>query len=758
MSGALSGLRVIQLGQSLAPALAGMLLADNGANLLSVERPTEAGRFHASSGQTVWSRNKRPWLADLDSPEARDQLVSLVESCDILLCGLSPATATRLGVEWRRLQERNPQLILVTIAPYGSWTADAGRAGWDILVQARTGMMGEQDGHRPGPIFYQTPVPSYGAAFLAVTGALAALHARELGVGGQWVETSLKAGALMHFTMHWAKAETPTPPFARGLPKSGPFGRGPVIGVYRCGDGKYLHYMGSAGKNAFPKMIELFGMTPGRFASSSSPGAAAEIEAFLEQAFLTDSRDNWIRKIWGANLPSGPSLEPGEVFDDPQVAALEMAVFADHPELGPVRQIGLPLKFSKTPGVAPRYHPALKAPDWAEAAEKPGLAITTKKRGQGALAGIRVLDFGIALAGPFGPMLLADLGADVIKVEQTDGEMMRGTERVFAGCQRNKRGFAVDLKTDEGLDLVHRLVRTADVVHHNMRPGVAERIGIGYAQLQPIKPDLIYCHAPAYGSVGPYAGFGGFDQVYEAMCGHEVAGGGKGNPPMWYRTGFVDYANAIMSAIGVLMALRHRDRTGEGQYVESAQLSAGMLMKSETHFVNGERRGYLEVDHDQTGYSPFYRIYRASDAWLAIVCSAEKRAALAAALKLPESGLDANAIAEQIAAEAASEICQRLDAAGVPCEVVQEDMEERFLADLGNLEEGWATDYPVNHPVWGTMRQVGTLIRLEKTPMGMERPCPLIGQHTPELLRDLGCTDEEQQRLRYEGIVAWPDA
>src|SRR5262249_29829539 len=158
------------------------------------------------------------------------------------------------------------------------------------------------------------------------------------------------------------------------------------------------------------------------------------------------------------------------------------------------------------------------------------------------------------------------------------------TERVFAGCQRNKRGLAVDLKAPEGLALVRRLVGTADIVHHNMRPGVAERLGIGYAQLRAIKPDLIFCPAPAYGSAGLCAHRGGFDQVYQAFCGHEVAAGGRGNPPNWNRTGFVDYANAILSVIGVLMALRHRDRTGAGQYVESAQLSAGMLMKSEVHF------------------------------------------------------------------------------------------------------------------------------------------------------------------------------
>jgi crotonobetainyl-CoA:carnitine CoA-transferase CaiB-like acyl-CoA transferase len=830
MAGALAGLRVVEIGRGLPVALAGMMLADNGAEVVRVERPEAPAPETRFAGHLVWSRGKARLRLDLATPEGRVRLDQLAQSADVLLVATSPATAVRLGLGYEAFRAANPALIYTAISPYGSWTAEAGRPGWDVLVQARTGLMDEQPGHRPGPIFHQAPLPSYGATFLALLGTLAALHVRHTTGRGQRVETSLKAGALMHLTMHWARAETPTPSFAIGLPKNNPFGRGPVIGVYRCGDSKYLHYMGSAGKGNFARMVTLFGFDPDRFGTTSSPERAPLVEAALEAVFLTDSRDNWVRRLWAANLPTGPSLAPGEVFDDPQVAALEMVVERTHPTLGNVRQIGLPLKFSATPG-------EIREPTWAEAATEfdwsDGMAATrvygapepppgdhaivqehvrldlvtpeeakrhplqniiTRALGEAApdepagdetivtmravavpgadggsrpahppLAGIRLLDFGLALAGPFGPMLLGDLGADVIKIEPVDGEMMRGTERVFAGCQRNKRGLAVDLKAPEGLALVQRLVATADIVHHNMRPGVAERLGIGYAQLREIKPDLIYCHAPAYGSAGPYAHMGGFDQVYQAFCGHEVAAGGRGNPPNWNRTGFVDYANAILSVIGVLMALRHRDRTGEGQYVESAQLSAGMLMKSEVHFVDGALRGDLELDGAQSGFGPFYRIYPTAQGWLALACpDAASRGALARALDLDPAILEtadaAEAIAARLAARPAAAWQEMLHRAGVAAEVVREGMEARFPDDPQNLAEGWATDYPVRHAVWGALRQVGALIRFGATPMVMARPCPTIGQHTREILAELGVPPEEQARLRHEGVVAWADA
>src|SRR5439155_23914196 len=154
---------------------------------------------------------------DLATPDGRARLGRLAEGADVLLVATSAATSARLGLGYEAFRAANPALVYTAIAPYGAWTGEAGRPGWDVLVQARTGLMDEQPGHRPGPIFHQAPLPSYGAAFLALLGTLAALHVRHKSGRGQRVETSLKAGALMHLTMHWARAEAPTPSFATSL-------------------------------------------------------------------------------------------------------------------------------------------------------------------------------------------------------------------------------------------------------------------------------------------------------------------------------------------------------------------------------------------------------------------------------------------------------------------------------------------------------------------------------------------------------------
>ena len=178
-----------------------------------------------------------------------------------------------------------------------------------------------------------------------------------------------------------------------------------------------------------------------------------------------------------------------------------------------------------------------------------------------ALEGIRVLDLGANLAGPYGPQTLGDLGAEVIKIEEIATQartMGRGSS--FFGCQRGKRSLAIDLKSPEGTEILHRLLRRIDILHHNLRPGVAERLHYDYPTAKGLNPSIIYCHTTGWGSNGPNADWPGWDQFGQALGGAEYHGGGveHGNPPMWYRYGQCDAVNAMNSVLGVLQALWHR--------------------------------------------------------------------------------------------------------------------------------------------------------------------------------------------------------
>src|SRR5262245_14754002 len=367
----------------------------------------------------------------------------------------------------------------------------------------------------------------------------------------------------------------------------------------------------------------------------------------------------------------------------------------------------------------------------------------------GPLEGVRVIDFGQFLAGPFGPMLLGDLGADVIKVEPLRADSMRaGVVGSFMGCQRGKRDIAIDLKHPEGLELALRLVGTADMVHHNMTLGTAERLGVGYDQCRAVKPDLLYCNNFMYGAEGPLAHMGGLDPLAQAACGIEWEQGpvAAGNPPLWHRYGHGDVAAAMPSALALLIALYHRDHGGDGQAMWMSLLHGAMLYTADCWIgPDGRTPPRPTIDARQLGIGPLHRLYETADGWLQIVADGAHWPALCAALRKPELAADERfatpSAREANAGELGSQLEQLfladlavnwrrvLDAAGVPCEVSVDTWDgETVLFDDDLVRLGLVTEY--QHPILGRVRQFGNLITFSDTPCAQERATPMLGQHT----------------------------
>jgi crotonobetainyl-CoA:carnitine CoA-transferase CaiB-like acyl-CoA transferase len=365
------------------------------------------------------------------------------------------------------------------------------------------------------------------------------------------------------------------------------------------------------------------------------------------------------------------------------------------------------------------------------------------------LQGLRVLDLGNFLAGPLGPMLLADLGADVIKLEASTGDKMRNVQRVFAACQRGKRGIALDLKSPAARPALEALVAWADVVHHNLRMPAARKLGLDYESLRAINPDLIYCHASSYGPEGERADWPGYDQLFQASAGWEVLGGGEGNDPMWFRFGFMDHLCAMASTVATLLAVYHRDRTGASQLVTASLLGAGVLTNSETYLQDGVLAVDAEpLDREQMGLSPGYRLYALADGWIAL-CAREDdqlaRACQAVGAEDPAGLVAALAGAPQEATLAA------LRQAGVPCEPVQLDQGEPFLNDPLNRALGLVTSYP--HAEWGELEQVGALWSLGDLDVSLELAPPALGEHTVEVLRQLDLDEDLIAALLAESVA-----
>jgi crotonobetainyl-CoA:carnitine CoA-transferase CaiB-like acyl-CoA transferase len=395
----------------------------------------------------------------------------------------------------------------------------------------------------------------------------------------------------------------------------------------------------------------------------------------------------------------------------------------------------------------------------------------------GPLEGLRVLDFGQFLAGPFGPMLLADLGADVIKIEPTRGDGMRGAVvGSFMGCQRGKRDIAVDLKQPEGLRIAHQLVASADIVHHNMTLGTADRLGIGYEHCKAIRPDILYCNTFMYGAQGPLAHMGGLDPLGQAAAGIEWEEGpvATGNPPLWYRYGHGDVAAAMPSVTALLIALFHRNRTGEGQSMWASLFHGSMLYTADSWLdADGTPSPRPTLDREQLGLGALYRLYETHDGWLQLaavheehwraLCRVIRREEL---LADPRFGTPADReqhrveltgiLEEAFTGDLATNWRRALRAAGVPAEISVDTFDGESILFDGDLERlGLVTEY--EHPLLGRVRQFGNLITFSDTPGKQARAAPMLGQHTREILAELDFDEATIDDYHARGIVAWPD-
>jgi crotonobetainyl-CoA:carnitine CoA-transferase CaiB-like acyl-CoA transferase len=512
--------------------------------------------------------------------------------------------------------------------------------------------------------------------------------------------------------------------------------------LFECGDGVWIHIMGSA--DVTPLMqAELAALGP--------DGVTCANEADLQGtrfanfganavAFKRHPSTRWLEELWAHDVPAQSVEAMGALFRDEQANANGYVVAVDDPDFGSVRQAGLPFTTSSPPSTAVRPAPRLGAHTAEVLAETP----VPRVAGDGTplrwpLEGLKVLDFGAYLAGPIAPMMLADLGADVIKVELPSGDFMRFVERTFAGCQRGKRAIAVDLKNPASRPLLERLVAVVDVVHHNLRMPAATKLGLGYDSLRALNPALVYCHVSSYGPVGPRADWPGFDQLFQASSGWELEGAGAGNPPMWHRFGMMDHQAGMASLVATLLGLHHRARTGEGQLVTASLLGASILTTSETlELPDGTLAPYLTLDHDQLGVLPGRRIVEVSDGWIAIDATTDAQlAALCAAARVTEPAAAPDALAVRTVAA----VLDAFEHHGVPSTEVRLDQMDAFFDDPATWDAGLGARYA--HPRYGTVEQVGSLWSFGDLSTRLDRASPEIGQHTTEILSELGFDESE---------------
>ncbi len=352
-SGPLKGLTVIDLTWGAAGPLAAMFMADYGADVIKIEPPGGDPFRAILPAYTVWQRGKKSITLNLKSGAGRHLLHRLLERADVMVESFAPDAARRLGIDYPSLAAHFPRLVCCSIRGYGD-ERDHEHPGYDALVQAHAGLFGEQGGIREGPVFSYYPLASYAAAYLALIGAMSALHVRHHTGAGQQVETSLYDGVLAHFALQLSQAEKPTASFRayRGSKRHVP----PSVDSYQCADGRYLHIHTGA-KGAFERLCELVGIDPGEFPGYYKGrhfvGDREQGERFrreLAQRFRTRPMMRWVEALRDADVAVGPCLEAGVGFEDEQALAMEMIAQVEDPKLGVLRELGLPIKYASTPG------------------------------------------------------------------------------------------------------------------------------------------------------------------------------------------------------------------------------------------------------------------------------------------------------------------------------------------------------------------------------------------------------------------------
>ena len=380
---------------------------------------------------------------------------------------------------------------------------------------------------------------------------------------------------------------------------------------------------------------------------------------------------------------------------------------------------------------------------------------------QPAFEGVKVLDLTSYIAGSFAATWLADLGADVVKIESPTGDPFRVT-RGFLAWNRNKRSIVLDLKHPDGLAAFYRMVRQADVVMENYRPGVADRLGVGYEKLRELNPRLIYCSVSGYGQTGPYTQKPAFDPLLQAIGGGMAGQGGPGNPPVFLRIAVSDYYAAALAAYGLAAALYVRERTGLGQRVETSLLNAVIAIQA-WPFVR------LEDDPEPfrlgSGLVP-YQLFQTSDGWIFIACGNDGFwRNLCRALDIEAFAEDPRfatqparyrnreellgILQEILLTRTTAEWLEVLEAHDVPAAPVRTI--EALFDDPQVKHNEMVVE--LRHPKLGRIRQMGIPVRLSVTPGRLVRPAPMLGQHTEEVLREYGFSPEEVAELKAKGVT-----
>lgn len=769
IEGAFQGIKVLELTRGKSGAFCGMVLADNGAEVIKVN---DAGRGPAQVDPhySILDRGKVIYKHDINFD--KENFISLLKITDVLINDfeLSETNVGRVSYDW--LKEINPGLIFCSITAYGGKGYLRLQPPVDDLVKARTGFCSSMPGFSEGDTHVMHPIGDLGAGVLAALGVTSSLYKRLKTNQGSAVRTSLYAGCLLFSP----KAEGDRVK-ARSV-KVTAYGGGPFYSVFECLDGEWLQlgciHGGFVDMAATAMGISDVMLNP-RFGDGRTPvdeDARAELFKIVKDSIRQKTSTEWEGIFTESGVPFALVNTAEESMTHEQVIHNDMVYECVDPILGEMLQPGVPVKLSETPGniTGPRVINDLNAPAYSSAIESHSRSdVNFHETGRLPLDGVKISDITNVIAGPVAGRLLADLGADVIKIEPPYGDISRpASGPYFHALNANKRSVSIDAKTDSGREVLRKIIAASDVLIANLRPGATGRIGLSEEVLRNSNPNIIETHITAFGWDGPFSSRPGVDPLAQAWMGLQMAQGGANERPSFLPpVAPTDYTAGALGALGAVIGLYVAEKYGYGQNVQTNLLNAGcFLTEGDFSLYSGKISRRLS-DKNQKGLSDFHRLYETADGWIYI--SAEK-------IEL------ANDLLEIVGLSDKYKICSEftffspashsnlgdeiqkvmniygtdhwstaLDHKGIAHAPSVSSYDQFFFEDSQAIDNGMIVHCELDSGE--KYSYSGNLIQFDQVKETKFTPTPLLGEQSFEILKEVGFQLEEINSLVNENVI-----
>ena len=688
-SGPLHGIRVIDFGHYIAGPLCGMLLADQGADVIHVDRPGCAQS--STPRQAVFNRNKRRMTLDLKNPKALDQAKQLIANADVVIENFRPGVMQRFGLDAATLARINPALVYLSLPGFASTDpANASIRAFEGVIGAATGLFTDlQELKRflgGCPVYTPVPVASTYAAIHGATAVTLALYRRETTGIGEQIEVPLAAAALsalavvnMKIDDKPARYDAPAltkqqRPLVSEWRKQVQLDEAaavvevanelidqnqPTTANYQAADGNWIYFVGSGHAPNTRKILQTLNIYDDLIRAgmvdlpvyenlhldnniADGPGWSREwnkhVRLLIQEKVFQKTSQVWEQLLITNGIPATAHRTSRDWLNAPETLVAGLVVDVKDARHGSIRQIGVQTSLSSSPSSVfqPRACCDVHIEDVLAEAGASVVQIKSDAVDLPMLHGLRVLDLSNVLAGPVAGRTLAEYGAEVIKIDPPNPNFGPRIATMFPiEASPGKRSVLLDITSPRGKEIFLELVKNTDVIVHNFRPGAPEKMGIDYETLKRIKPELIYLNISAFNGPkpGPWGTRAGFDPVLQAATGIQLRYGGKSQPPRYHGwASCIDYITGYSGAFGVALSLLRSKRTdpdNNGDLVRTSLAQGAQLVQASLLIGTQHTQPGQEIHGQQAlGEHALCRLYQASDGWIFIAALPEEKALL----------------------------------------------------------------------------------------------------------------------------------